>query len=43
MSLQQELDEQRNVFGEPIELCSNRPMTGFYRSGWRIFHEFESW
>ncbi len=33
MSLQQELDEQRNVFGEPIELCSNRPMTGFYRSG----------
>ena len=33
MSLQQELDEQRNVFGEPIELCSNRPMTGFYRTG----------
>ncbi|MFQ5626794.1 MAG: DUF2237 family protein [Methyloligellaceae bacterium] len=33
MSLQQELDQQRNVFGEPIELCSNRPMTGFYRTG----------
>jgi len=33
MSLQQEPDEQRNVFGEPIEMCSNRPMTGFYRTG----------
>ncbi|GBE44225.1 hypothetical protein BMS3Bbin10_02316 [bacterium BMS3Bbin10] len=33
MSLQEELDRQRNVFGEFIEMCSNRPMTGFYRSG----------
>lgn len=33
MSLQEELDEQRNVFGELIETCSNNPMTGFYRSG----------
>ncbi|MCG8561905.1 MAG: DUF2237 domain-containing protein [Hyphomicrobiales bacterium] len=24
---------QKNVFGEPIETCSTRPMTGFYRSG----------
>ncbi|MCH8238784.1 MAG: DUF2237 domain-containing protein [Proteobacteria bacterium] len=33
MSLQQQPDEQRNVFGEPIDICSNRPMTGFYRTG----------
>ncbi len=33
MSLQQQPDEQRNVFGEPIDMCSNRPMTGFYRTG----------
>ena len=33
MSLQQQSDEQRNVFGEPIDMCSNRPMTGFYRTG----------
>jgi uncharacterized protein len=26
-------DEQRNVFGEPIAVCSVKPMTGFYRSG----------
>ena len=24
---------QHNVFGEPIEVCSIRPLTGFYRSG----------
>ncbi|WP_341987895.1 DUF2237 domain-containing protein [Azorhizobium sp. AG788] len=23
----------RNVFGEPLELCATRPMTGFYRDG----------
>ncbi len=33
MSLQEEIDDQRNVFGEIIETCSNRPMTGFYRTG----------
>lgn len=33
MNLQEDLDRQRNVFGEFIEMCSNRPMTGFYRSG----------
>ena len=33
MSLHEELDEQRNVFGEIIEMCSNSPMTGFYRTG----------
>lgn len=33
MSLQEEHEEQRNVFGESIETCSIRPMTGFYRSG----------
>ena len=28
------MDEtQRNVFGEPIEVCSARPLTGFYRTG----------
>ena len=25
--------EQRNVFGEPIEICSLNPTTGFYRTG----------
>jgi uncharacterized protein (DUF2237 family) len=24
---------QRNVFGEPLVSCSERPLTGFYRSG----------
>ena len=33
MSLEQELEDQLNVFGEPVETCSMRPMTGFYRSG----------
>jgi uncharacterized protein (DUF2237 family) len=23
----------RNVFGEPLEICSIKPMTGFYRDG----------
>jgi uncharacterized protein len=26
-------DEQRNVFGEPLEVCSLNPTTGFYRTG----------
>lgn len=26
-------ETQRNVFGEPLGLCSQRPMTGFYRTG----------
>jgi len=26
-------DEQRNVFGDPIAICSVKPMTGFYRTG----------
>ena len=26
-------DEQHNVFGEPIEVCSLKPTTGFYRTG----------
>lgn len=33
MSLQQSEERQRNVFGEPLEPCSVRPMTGFYRTG----------
>jgi hypothetical protein len=24
---------QRNVFGEPIEACSEQPLTGFFRDG----------
>ena len=32
MSLQEEIDDQRNVFGEMIETCSNRPMTGLRTS-----------
>ena len=23
----------RNVFGEPLEICSNKPLTGFFRDG----------
>ena len=23
----------RNVFGEPLETCSSKPMSGFYRDG----------
>ncbi len=30
---QQPLEEQRNVYGEPLQSCSLRPLTGFYRSG----------
>lgn len=26
-------DQQHNVFGEPIEVCSLNPSTGFYRTG----------
>ena len=26
-------DEQRNVFGEPIKVCSLNPMTSFFRTG----------
>jgi uncharacterized protein (DUF2237 family) len=26
-------EAQRNVFGEPLKSCSERPVTGFYRSG----------
>jgi len=25
--------QQRNVYGEPLEVCSLNPTTGFYRSG----------
>ncbi len=28
-----EIDEPVNVFGEPIETCSDRPLTGFFRDG----------
>jgi len=27
------MDESLNVFDEPLETCSNDPMTGFYRDG----------
>ena len=27
------LEGQRNVYGEPLQSCSERPLTGFYRSG----------
>jgi uncharacterized protein (DUF2237 family) len=29
----QQRETQRNVFGEPLRSCSDRPLTGFYRSG----------
>jgi uncharacterized protein len=25
--------QQRNVFGDPLSVCSQQPLTGFYRSG----------
>lgn len=28
-----ELDDQKNVFGEPVATCSADPATGFYRTG----------
>jgi uncharacterized protein (DUF2237 family) len=33
MMLERTVQKQRNVFGEPIESCSDRPLTGFYRTG----------
>ena len=31
--MDEELKDQRNVFGEPLETCSMDPVTGFYRTG----------
>ncbi len=28
-----EIDESVNVYGEPLETCSDRPLTGFFRDG----------
>lgn len=28
-----DIDESLNVFGEPLENCSNDPVTGFFRDG----------
>lgn len=28
-----DIDESLNVFGEPLESCSNDPVTGFFRDG----------
>lgn len=33
MSVETQEGQQRNVFGEPLATCSDRPLTGFYRSG----------
>jgi uncharacterized protein (DUF2237 family) len=30
----EESNEQSNVFGEPLEVCSVEPLTGFYRDGY---------
>ena len=27
------MDESRNVYGEPLETCSEEPLTGFFRDG----------
>ena len=27
------VEEQRNVYGEPLKSCSERPLTGFFRTG----------
>lgn len=31
--MDENLKGQRNVFGEPLEVCSTDPVTGFYRTG----------
>src|SRR6476469_8653114 len=31
--VRQQPSAQRNIFGEPLATCSERPVTGFYRSG----------
>lgn len=28
-----QMDESLNVFGEPLDSCSNNPLTGFFRDG----------
>jgi uncharacterized protein (DUF2237 family) len=28
-----DMDKSRNVFGEPLESCSEEPLTGFFRDG----------
>jgi uncharacterized protein (DUF2237 family) len=33
MSLEMQIDESLNVFGEPLETCGIRPLTGFFRDG----------
>lgn len=33
VTMNEKLRSQHNVFGEPVEICSIDPMTGFYRSG----------
>ena len=30
---EEQMDESTNVFGEPLEDCSNNPLTGFFRDG----------
>lgn len=27
------MSAQRNVYGEPLQSCSERPLTGFFRTG----------
>ncbi len=29
----EEQQPQKNVFGEPLAVCSNKPLTGFFRDG----------
>jgi uncharacterized protein (DUF2237 family) len=31
--LEDDLENQRNVLGEPMQSCSTRPLTGFFRDG----------
>ena len=32
-SMQTETNQQKNVLGEQLELCSKDPLTGWYRDG----------
>lgn len=31
--LEEDVPSQRNVFGEPLSTCSEKPLTGFFRDG----------
>ena len=34
-------ETQKNVFGEPLEPCSNDPLTGWFRDGYCNTNEYD--